>query len=134
MPDSGYPGQRISFDTHLCTVRYVGPIRNTKKGDWLGVEWDDPSRGKHDGSHEDVRYFGCRYDHGSRPILSFTALLPSRVFFPVLNSLIDYKVAVLLLLTSSNEVVFSHTAILFVPIKILSQPTRSVHAPVLIYR
>ena len=29
-------------------------------GDWLGVEWDDPSRGKHDGSHNGQRYFMTR--------------------------------------------------------------------------
>ena len=54
-----YPGRRISFSGALCTVRYVGTIEGTK-GDWLGVEWDDPSRGKHDGSHGGVRYFECR--------------------------------------------------------------------------
>ncbi|KAM0804015.1 hypothetical protein BDR22DRAFT_818671 [Usnea florida] len=54
-----YPGRRLSFSTTLCTVRYVGPVEGTK-GDWLGVEWDEPSRGKHDGSHKDVRYFECR--------------------------------------------------------------------------
>lgn len=29
-------------------------------GLWLGVEWDNPDRGKHDGSHEGVQYFTCR--------------------------------------------------------------------------
>ena len=55
-----YPGRRLSFSGALCIVRYVGPVEGTK-GDWLGVEWDDPSRGKHDGSHSGVRYFECRY-------------------------------------------------------------------------
>ena len=26
-------------------------------GLWLGVEWDNPERGKHDGLHENRRYF-----------------------------------------------------------------------------
>lgn len=26
-------------------------------GVWLGVEWDDPDRGKHDGTHEGHTYF-----------------------------------------------------------------------------
>lgn len=56
-PEHGV-GQRISFDGALCTVRYVGPVKSTS-GSWLGVEWDDPVRGKHDGSHKDVRYFTC---------------------------------------------------------------------------
>lgn len=54
-----YPGRRLSFDGVLCTALYVGPVNGTK-GDWLGVEWDDPNRGKHDGSHDGVRYFECR--------------------------------------------------------------------------
>ena len=29
----------------------------TTKGEWLGVEWDEPTRGKHQGIHEGVQYF-----------------------------------------------------------------------------
>ncbi|SPQ17917.1 ca98271d-0c83-47cc-9465-03b08d6fff4f [Thermothielavioides terrestris] len=52
-------GERRSYDGALCTVRYVGEVAGTT-GSWLGVEWDDPSRGKHDGQHNGVRYFSCR--------------------------------------------------------------------------
>ncbi|KAK0389570.1 hypothetical protein NLU13_3145 [Sarocladium strictum] len=52
-------GQRISYNGALCTVRYVGEVTGTT-GTWLGVEWDDGTRGKHDGSHKGVRYFSCR--------------------------------------------------------------------------
>jgi hypothetical protein len=52
-------GQRISFDSHLCTVRYIGAVAGTQK-EWLGVEWDDPTRGKHDGEYQGVRYFSCK--------------------------------------------------------------------------
>ncbi|OJJ49403.1 hypothetical protein ASPZODRAFT_60614 [Penicilliopsis zonata CBS 506.65] len=52
-------GQRRSFGGQLCTIRYVGHVEGTT-GDWLGVEWDDPSRGKHSGEHKGVRYFTCR--------------------------------------------------------------------------
>ncbi|KAF3769241.1 hypothetical protein M406DRAFT_95917 [Cryphonectria parasitica EP155] len=51
-------GQRRSYDGALCTVRYIGQVGGTS-GEWLGVEWDDPSRGKHDGSHKGARYFTC---------------------------------------------------------------------------
>ncbi|KAI9711620.1 MAG: hypothetical protein M1812_007143 [Candelaria pacifica] len=44
MESDYYCKQRLSFDGHLCTVRYVGQVKETK-GLWLGVEWDDPSRG-----------------------------------------------------------------------------------------
>lgn len=55
-------GQRLSFSGALCTVRYVGPVQGTK-GDWLGVEWDDPAKGKHSGEHEGVEYFECQSSH-----------------------------------------------------------------------
>ncbi|XP_026130660.1 tubulin-specific chaperone E-like isoform X1 [Carassius auratus] len=56
-------GRRVSCDGERGTVRYVGPVLPTT-GLWLGVEWDDPERGKHDGSHEGVRYFTCRHPTG----------------------------------------------------------------------
>ncbi|KAK7615425.1 hypothetical protein BKA81DRAFT_409110 [Phyllosticta paracitricarpa] len=57
-----YAGKRLSFKNDLCTVRFVGAIEGVQ-GDWLGVEWDDPTRGKHDGSHNGVRYFKCARNH-----------------------------------------------------------------------
>ncbi|EFE40593.1 tubulin-specific chaperone, putative [Trichophyton verrucosum HKI 0517] len=52
-------GSRLSFDGALCTVRYIGPVHGTK-GEWLGVEWDEPDRGKHSGAHNGVKYFQCK--------------------------------------------------------------------------
>ncbi|KAL6468640.1 hypothetical protein MHYP_G00221640 [Metynnis hypsauchen] len=56
-------GRRVSCDGERGTVRYVGTVPPTT-GLWLGVEWDNPERGKHDGSHEGVRYFTCRHPTG----------------------------------------------------------------------
>lgn len=52
-------------DGFVATVRYIGPVASAKraKENWVGVEWDDPHRGKHDGSvisrttNEIVRHF-----------------------------------------------------------------------------
>ncbi|KAI1176658.1 Thioesterase/thiol ester dehydrase-isomerase [Nemania sp. FL0916] len=52
-------GDRLSYDGAVCTVRYIGEVAGTS-GSWLGVEWDDAARGKHDGSHKGARYFTCR--------------------------------------------------------------------------
>lgn len=57
-PGEPYIGQRRSYAGALCTVRYIGPLPSTK-GDWLGVEWDDVTRGKHDGQYEGKRVFQC---------------------------------------------------------------------------
>ncbi|KAG5576912.1 hypothetical protein H5410_057046 [Solanum commersonii] len=51
-------GQRVHFvgDTHrIGTVKYVGAVEGYG-GNWVGVDWDNGD-GKHDGSHNGVRYF-----------------------------------------------------------------------------
>uniref|UniRef100_A0A3Q3J3P7 Tubulin-specific chaperone E n=1 Tax=Monopterus albus TaxID=43700 RepID=A0A3Q3J3P7_MONAL len=75
-------GRRVSCGGERATVRYVGPVPPTA-GLWLGLEWDNPERGKHDGSHEGVRYFTCRHPKGA----SFVR--PAKVSFGV-----DYLTAV----------------------------------------
>ncbi|KAF2018686.1 tubulin-specific chaperone E [Aaosphaeria arxii CBS 175.79] len=62
MASEFYIGKRLSFDERLCTVRYIGEVKGTK-GTWLGVEWDDPIRGKHSGEHAGTRYFQCVRNH-----------------------------------------------------------------------
>ncbi|KAJ7217128.1 hypothetical protein GGX14DRAFT_602135 [Mycena pura] len=52
-------GTRFRLADHTGTVRFVGAVDNTT-GVWLGVEWDDPTRGKHDGVKDGKRYFSCR--------------------------------------------------------------------------
>jgi dynactin complex subunit len=59
-------GKRRSYDGALCTVRFIGEVAGTT-GVWLGVEWDDPSRGKHDGHHKGVRYFECTLPNSHIP-------------------------------------------------------------------
>ncbi|RPB28447.1 RNI-like protein [Terfezia boudieri ATCC MYA-4762] len=53
-----YVNQRVSYSTSLCTIRYIGPVDGTA-GEWLGVEWDEPLRGKHSGEHAGKKYFDC---------------------------------------------------------------------------
>jgi dynactin complex subunit len=59
--DSALPlvGTRINHSGHLGTIKYIGPVDNTR-GLWLGVEWDNPDRGKHDGSKDGKQYFTCQ--------------------------------------------------------------------------
>lgn len=65
-------GRVQDVDGFKATIRYIGPvIAATDKSEiWLGVEWDNQSRGKHDGSCVDDkgilhRYFLCRPGSGS---------------------------------------------------------------------
>ncbi|KTW32860.1 hypothetical protein PNEG_04321 [Pneumocystis murina B123] len=55
-------GDRISFEGNCCTIKYIGPVKGVE-GQWLGVEWDDPSRGKHNGTYLGENYFKCRKEN-----------------------------------------------------------------------
>ncbi|KAI5668910.1 hypothetical protein M9H77_18763 [Catharanthus roseus] len=55
-------GQRVTSagDTRrIGTVKYVGPVEGYS-GSWIGVDWDNDGEGKHDGSHNGVKYFEAR--------------------------------------------------------------------------
>ncbi|KAG0194446.1 hypothetical protein DFQ28_011247 [Apophysomyces sp. BC1034] len=58
IPDHLHVGSRIQVQHDRATIRFLGSVVRTT-GLWLGVEWDDPTRGKHDGTHEGVQYFEC---------------------------------------------------------------------------
>ncbi|GAA6023216.1 hypothetical protein JCM10207_004483 [Rhodosporidiobolus poonsookiae] len=57
------PSNPPSSDSQLGTVLFEGPVPPTK-GVWLGVEWDEPSRGKHSGVYEKTgeRFFQTRVE------------------------------------------------------------------------
>lgn len=52
-------GDRICFNSNFGTIRYIGTLSG-KQGSWFGIEWDDPTRGRGDGSVGGIRYFTCR--------------------------------------------------------------------------
>ena len=59
--------KRVEFNGNIGWVRYQGPLlhkiaENSKinaKAEWLGIEFDHPEIGKHDGSVEGIEYFKC---------------------------------------------------------------------------
>lgn len=62
----------IDSEGYRATVRYIGPVAGAKNQQeiWYGVEWDNASRGKHDGSCADPsgvlhKYFECAPGSGS---------------------------------------------------------------------
>ncbi|EJD02198.1 RNI-like protein [Fomitiporia mediterranea MF3/22] len=44
-------GRRISLQGNKGTIKYIGEVLSTQ-GTWLGIEWDNPDRGKHSGSKD----------------------------------------------------------------------------------
>lgn len=51
-------GTRLNYLSNNGTVKYVGEVAGSK-GIWIGVEWDDPKRGKHNGDKDGKQYFSC---------------------------------------------------------------------------
>lgn len=60
------PGHRVESCGYYGTICYIGEVPPTK-GIWLGVDWDDPTRGKHNGTHEAKKYFTTRYTFYKKP-------------------------------------------------------------------
>ncbi|KAF5357752.1 hypothetical protein D9756_001444 [Leucocoprinus leucothites] len=52
------PGRRMSYMGEIGTIKFIGPVKGTS-GIWLGIEWDNPKRGKHDGAKDGQQYFTC---------------------------------------------------------------------------
>jgi hypothetical protein len=56
-----YVGQRVSFSNSSGTIRFIGPVEGLGEDNIrLGIEWDNPARGKHDGQYRGKRYFECK--------------------------------------------------------------------------
>lgn len=61
-----YLNCRVELNEYAGIIRYFGLLKHKNDNDyWAGVEWDDPSRGKHNGTVEGVEYFKCQENAGS---------------------------------------------------------------------
>ena len=49
-------GDRTRLEGAYATVLYIGPV-DQQEGVWVGLQWDTPARGKHDGVVGGRRYF-----------------------------------------------------------------------------
>ena len=69
-------GARLFVGSHAATIKYIGEVEG-QQGAWAGLEWDDASRGKHDGSHGGRRYFSCRSGAAAGSFVRLPKLLES---------------------------------------------------------
>ncbi|KAL5964587.1 Tubulin-specific chaperone E [Taenia solium] len=53
-------GCRVVKDEQFGTIKYVGPIVNSTVV-WLGIDWDSPRSGRHDGTFKGVTYFSTHH-------------------------------------------------------------------------
>lgn len=52
-------GTRVDVNGSKGIVKYIGLVEGYKDP-WIGIDWDDPTRGKHDGTVNGVNYFQAR--------------------------------------------------------------------------
>lgn len=52
-------GKRVDCGGHAGTIKYVGSVEGYN-GIWLGIDWDDEERGKHNGCVNGKQYFITR--------------------------------------------------------------------------
>ena len=64
-------GRKVLFNNSAGVVRYFGPLvhqgkpENSKDEAWIGIEWEEVNRGKHDGTVNGHQYFKCAKNQGS---------------------------------------------------------------------
>ncbi|CAO3608649.1 unnamed protein product [Cunninghamella blakesleeana] len=55
IPENIKINTRVQIDNDYATIKYIGEVEGST-GQWLGIEWDNDTRGKHDGSRSFIRY------------------------------------------------------------------------------
>jgi tubulin-folding cofactor B len=60
--DQFIDGTRVGLENKRGTVRFVGRLNEVDRGKelWLGIDWDKPENGKHDGKLKEKQYFKTR--------------------------------------------------------------------------
>ena len=81
-------GCRLIVGKHSATIRYIGPV-DGQEGEWAGLEWDDPTRGKHDGSHGGHRYFTCQRHPSAGSFVRLSKLIETADFGQSLECAIE---------------------------------------------
>ncbi|KAI6216182.1 Tubulin-folding cofactor E [Aphelenchoides fujianensis] len=52
--------QRVAVGDRRGTVKFVGRVEGSEEECWIGVDWDNPTDGKHDGTVKGNRYFHAK--------------------------------------------------------------------------
>ena len=77
-------GKRVELNEKTATIKYVGPLKHKKDAKeteiWLGLEWDDKSRGKHNGTVENYEYFKTLNNEKSGSLIKMTKVNIGQTF------------------------------------------------------
>jgi len=78
-------GHRIEVLNERGFVRFIGSLETCETSAlWVGIEWDNPTRGKHDGTYNGKKYFHCIRNKGSFIKLEQLEKIPRRSFVEAL--------------------------------------------------
>ena len=71
--ESDLIGTRINMKGEFGTIWYFGQLKLAKAGtdNWYGIEWDNASKGKHNGTVEGEHYFSPQYHNPDTNWCSF---------------------------------------------------------------
>ena len=82
-------GKRVELNEKTATIKYVGPLKHKKNAKeneiWLGLEWDDKTRGKHNGTVEGYEYFKTSCNENSGSLIKMTKVNIGQTFKGALN-------------------------------------------------
>ena len=76
--------KRVELNEKTATIKYVGPLKHKKDANqneiWFGLEWDDVTRGKHNGTVENFEYFKTKNNLNSGSLIKSTKVNIGQTF------------------------------------------------------
>lgn len=73
--EADFFNRRIELNGYCGSIKYIGNLKHKKDSDselWLGIEWDDPNRGKHNGTVENFKYFSTKENKNSASLIKIS--------------------------------------------------------------
>jgi len=70
-----YLNRRIELNGFCGTIKYIGSLKHKNDSEtelWLGVEWHEESRGKHNGTVEKYKYFETKNNKNSGSLIKIS--------------------------------------------------------------
>ncbi len=70
-----YLNRRVELNDYCGTIKYIGSLKHKKEPEaelWLGIEWDDERRGKHNGTIENFKYFETKDQKNSGSLIKIS--------------------------------------------------------------
>uniref|UniRef100_A0A8R1TLI8 Tubulin-specific chaperone E n=1 Tax=Onchocerca volvulus TaxID=6282 RepID=A0A8R1TLI8_ONCVO len=83
-------GDRVEVGGNRGTIKYIGNVEGYD-GEWIGIDWDNPERGKHDGFLKGKRYFQANSAKSGSFIRSNVVNTGKNLLEEMNNRYINYK-------------------------------------------